>query len=110
MTHEYSVFKYEGDSAEEFVALLLYKDFDRHATAPKVDESKKEIVAAAPKEGDGEQAAAAALPAAAVEAEVCKPGLLDESASGIGISNKPHDKCTNSIQILVLCSTMNQMV
>ena len=31
--HEYSFFKYEGTSAEELVALLLYQDYDRQAAA-----------------------------------------------------------------------------
>jgi len=38
--HEYSVYKFEGVSPEEFVALLLYQDYDRNSCnteAPKAE-------------------------------------------------------------------------
>mmetsp|Transcript_30677 Transcript_30677/g.37970 ORF Transcript_30677/g.37970 Transcript_30677/m.37970 type:complete len:144 (+) Transcript_30677:265-696(+) len=79
---EYSVYKYEGDSAEELVALLLYQDFDGIAS-----------------EQVNEAGSAVALddPNPARPPQDLKCGLLEPSAHIIGISNKPHTKCVNSI-------------
>ena len=96
VAHEYSVFKYEGASAEEFVSLLLYKDFDRHLGVNEAEKKDAEAPdggeAAIPQEQE-------VSPAAAVPGDnsVCRPGLLDPSADSVGISNKAHAKCTNSI-------------
>ena len=95
--HEYSVFKYEGANAEEFVAMLLFKDCDRQTATDEPadkDGDKKDVV-----EGD-ENLPAEEAPAEAVPSNAPKPlvlGLLDPTVETIGISNKRHEKCLNSI-------------
>ena len=93
---EYSVFGYKGSSAEEFVALLLYQDFDKFATQVQTDEKKAES-------GEPDQEKAPDVNT------VAKSGLLDPTSFAVGISNKPHSKCTNSIQVVVLKSVANAM-
>ena len=105
--HEYSYFKYEGASAEELVALFLYQDFDRHAAQSTAEKGAKDA-AEAPKEGEESKPVAPTEAAKVVEA--CKSGLLDESATALGISNKSHSKCVNTIQMVLMCTVVNQMV
>ena len=109
---EYSFFKYEGNSAEEFVALLLYQDFDRQDIEKAKQEAPKDGEQASAPPSEDAQAASQEPAAAKVEAadEEVKPGLLDESVTSVGISNKAHAKCTNSIQVILLCSSVNQMM
>ena len=78
---EASFFKYEGSSAEELVSILLVKDFDKYAEAKKAE-------ASAPKEESkaGQKA----------EIQIESP-LIDPEVATIGISNKGHPKCTNTI-------------
>ena len=81
---EASCFNYTGDSAEEFVALLLYKDFDKYEAL----EQKPE-----PLEG---------------EKNIESP-LLNSRMISFGVSNKAHSKCLNSIQIVYIFSLVNKL-
>ena len=71
------MFKYEGANAEEFVAMLLFKDCDRQTATDEPadkDADKKDVA-----EGDNDLPAEEA-PAEAVPADAPKPlvlGLLD---------------------------------
>ena len=69
---ETTYYNYGGASAEEFVALLLYKDFDTYAAL----ETK-------PEPGEGETG--------------IESPLLNSRTMEVGISHKPHSKCLNSI-------------
>ena len=81
---EASFYNFEGSSAEEFVALLLYKDFDKYAAL----ETK-------PKAGEGETG--------------LESPLLNSRTMSVGISNKGHSKCLNSIQIIYIFSLVNKL-
>ena len=76
------------------VAILLVKDFDKWAEAEKAKEN-------APKEEAKD---------VKIEEKSCESPLLDTDVTTIGISNKGHAKCTNSIQFLFIHSTVNKMV
>ena len=80
---EYSFFGYKGSNAEELVAILLLRDFEKNSAVQD--------------QGN------------AVEPD-CNSALLDPKYGSIGISNKAHPKCTNSIQIVLLQSVVNQMM
>ena len=69
---EATFYNYGGSSAEEFVALLLYKDFDKFAAM----ETK-------PEAGEGETG--------------IESPLLNSRTKEVGISHKAHSKCLNSI-------------
>ena len=81
----------------------MYQDFDRQE-APAKEEVKQE---GEENKAQEEEGAIAPAPLASNET---KCGLLEESAIGIGISNKSHPKCMNSIQIMIMTSSVNQMV
>ena len=110
---EASFFGYQGSSAEEFVAILLYRDYDKSA------EKKKEAQAPAAEENKAAGGSAAELeeaknvpeqPAApATTTDECESALLDPRVYSIGISNKAHTKKLNSIQIIYLYQVVNTM-
>ena len=81
---EATFYNYPGASAEEFVALLLYKDFDKWAALKEKPEAC-----------DG-------------ELNMESP-LLNTRLIAVGISNKPHPKCLNSIQIIFMFSLVNKL-
>ena len=81
---EATFYNYGGSSAEEFVALLLYKDFD-----------KFEAMTKKPEAGEGETG--------------IESPLLNNRTKEVGISNKAHSKCLNSIQIIYIYSLVNNL-
>lgn len=81
---EATYYNYGGSSAEEFVALLLYKDFDKYAAL----ENK-------PEPGEGETG--------------IESPLLNSRTKEVGISQKAHSKCLNSIQIIYIFSLVNKL-
>ena len=112
---ETSFFEYRGSSAEEFVAILLYRDYDKSA------EKKKAAEAGTPAAEEGKAAGGSAVeleeaknvaepaPAAPALADECESALLDPRVYSVGISNKAHPKKLNSIQIIYLYQVVNTM-
>jgi hypothetical protein len=91
---EASFFKYQGSSAEELVSILLVKDFDKFA------ELKKAEANATKEESKAGQN---------TEIQYESP-LIDPEVKTIGISNKGHPKCLNTIQILYVYGIINQVL
>ena len=81
---EATFYNYGGSSAEEFVAVLLYKDFDKYVAL----ETKP-----VPVEG---------------ETGIESP-LLNSRTTSVGISQKAHSKTLNSFQIIFLFSMANKL-
>ena len=107
---ETSFFEYRGSSAEEFVAILLYRDYDKSAEKKKAAEAPaaEEGKAAGGSAAEIEEAKNVAEPAPALTDE-CESALLDPRVYSVGISNKAHSKKLNSIQIIYLYQVVNTM-
>lgn len=81
---EASIYNYSGNSAEELIAILLYKDFDKYAALEQKPEAS-----------EGETG--------------LESPLLNSRTIKIGVSNKAHSKCLNSIQIVYIYSLVNKL-
>ena len=96
---EASFYNYKGASAEEFVALLLARDFDKKAEADK-------------KKAEGTEEPEPAGSQAVLDDGMndYESPLLDPHMKSVGISNQGHPKVTNSLQIIYLYAIVNQMM
>ena len=124
---EASYFNYAGSSAEEFVALLLFQDFEKKlestAAQKKEDEpdkKKEEEVDKAAAEGAeilkvAEGDASKQEENSMVHEKVPEPEpeydspILYEKTVRVGISNKSHTKVLNSIQIIYVFEIVTAM-
>merc|ERR1712051_953292 len=87
---ETSFFEYKGSSAEEFVAILLYRDFDKsaenqkaaQAEAPPAEEGKAATGSAA--EIEEAKNVAEPAPAAPALTDECESALLDPRVYSVG--------------------------
>ena len=110
---EASFFEYRGSSAEEFVAILLYRDYEKSAEKKKAAEAgppaAEENKAGSAVEIEEAKNVAEPAPAAPAVTDECESALLDPRVYSVGISNKAHSKKLNSIQIIYLYQVVNTM-